>query len=196
MGMDEDMVVFMSMRKVRIIVIAAVMMLICAGCSSGELEYDPNLGYDLNEVKSKDIVFNVYHVNPKDHSWERIASFPCIPVPGHYNDVKIEGKKGKVTAVLSDNTYTEAADGSSAAYDGTTVSSFDFDIDGFKGDLQGWKSFSVKDEEGEQLVRLYPVSNSSTVLFLEDVSLDKPYDLDEDGVLDNILITIVMKKES
>ena len=67
MGMDEDMVVLMSMRKVRIIVIAAVMMLIFAGCSSGELEYDPNLGYDLNEVRSKDIVFNVYHVNPKDH---------------------------------------------------------------------------------------------------------------------------------
>jgi hypothetical protein len=53
----------------------------------------------------------------------------------------------------------------------------------------------VKDEEGEQMVRLYPVSNSSSVSFLEDVGLDKPYDLEETGgeTLDNILITIVMK---
>ena len=98
--------------------------------------------------------------------------------------------------MLSDNTYTEAADGSSAAYGGTDVSSFEFDMDGFQGDLPGWKGFAVKDEEGEQLVRLYPISNGGSVTFLEDVSLDKPYDLDEDGVLDNILITIVMKKES
>ena len=57
------------------------------------------------------------------------------------------------------------------------------------------KSFAVRDEEGEQMVRLYPISNSGSVSFLEDISLDKPYDLEETGgeTLDNILITIVMK---
>ena len=89
------------MRRGYIIIAAVITMLICAGCSFGELEYDMNLGYDLNKVKSKDITFNVYHVNPEDHSWERIASFPCTPEPGHYNDVKIEGEKGKIKAVLS-----------------------------------------------------------------------------------------------
>ena len=102
-----------NMRRACIIIVAVVTMLLCAGCSFGELEYDMNLGYDLNKVKSKDITFNVYHVNPEDHSWERIASFPCTPEPGHYNDVKIEGEKGKIKAVLSDNTYTESDDGNS-----------------------------------------------------------------------------------
>lgn len=184
-----------NMRRACIIIVAVVTMLLCAGCSFGELEYDMNLGYDLNKVKSKDITFNVYHVNPEDHSWERIASFPCTPEPGHYNDVKIEGEKGKIKAVLSDNTYTESDDGNSAAYDGVAVSSFEYDVDGFKGDFPGWKSFAVRDEEGEQMVRLYPISNSGSISFLEDISLDKPYDLEETGgeTLDNILITIVMK---
>ena len=53
-------------------------MLICAGCSFGELEYDMNLGYDLNKVKSKDITFNVYHVNPEDHS-HYIQCISCKP---------------------------------------------------------------------------------------------------------------------
>ena len=186
---------YRNMRRGYIIIAAVITMLICAGCSFGELEYDMNLGYDLNKVKSKDITFNVYQVNPEDHSWERIASFPCTPEPGHYNDVKIEGEKGKIKAVLSDNTYTESDDGNSAAYDGVVVSSFEYDVDGFKGDFPGWKSFAVRDEEGEQMVRLYPISNSGSVSFLEDISLDKPYDLEETGgeTLDNILITIVMK---
>lgn len=184
-----------NMRGAFIIIAAVMTMLIFAGCSFGELEYDMNLGYDLNKVKSKDITFNIYHVNPEDHSWEKIARFPCTLEPGHYNDVKLEGEKGKVKAVLSDNTYTESEDGNSAAYDGVTVSSFEYEVDGFKGDLSGWKSFAVKDETGEQMVRLYPVSNSDSVSFLEDINLDKPYDLEEinEETLDNILITIVMK---
>ena len=174
------------------ILLAVVTMLICAGCSSGELEYKENLGYDLNKVKHKDITFNVYHTNPKDKTWERIKSFPCTPEPGHYNDVRLEGKKDKITVLLRDNTCTESSDGSTAAYDGVTVSSFNNAVDGFKGSLPGWESFAVKDEEGEQLVRLYPISNSNAAPTLGDIRLDKAYDT-KGKTIDNILITIVMK---
>lgn len=54
---------------------------------------------------------------------------------------------------------------------------------------------NTKDGSWEQLVRLYPISNRGDVATLEDVTLDKPYD--KDGVLgnlDNILITVVMKR--
>lgn len=171
------------------VVIIAIFM--CIGCMSKKLEYDPNLGYDLNNVKNKDVTFNVYHSNTKDHTWELVTSFQCDPKPGHYNDVKIEGKKNKVIAVLSDNTYTESEDGKSASYDGVDIASYEYEIDGFKGFIPSCKYFDVGNKEGEQFVRLYTISNDSGTLFGE-ISLDKPYDTEGDNI-DNILITIVMK---
>ena len=171
------------------VVIIAIFM--CAGCMSKKLEYDPNLGYDLNNVKNKDVTFNVYHSNTKDHTWELVTSFQCDPKPGHYNDVKIEGKKNKVIAVLSDNTYTESEDGKSASYDGEDIASYEYEIDGFKGFIPSCQYFDVGNKEGEQFVRLYTISNDSGTFFGE-ISLDKPYDTEDDNI-DNILITIVMK---
>ena len=79
-------------------------------------------------------------------------------------------------------------------YDGTMEANYEFKIDGFKGSLPGWKCFDIKDIEGEQLVRLYPISNSGAVSFLGDIRLDKPYDIEQEtDTIDNILITIVMK---
>jgi len=172
------------------VVIIAIFM--CTGCMSKKLEYDPNLGYDLNNVKNKDVTFNVYHSNTKDHTWELVTSFQCDPKPGHYNDVKIEGKKNKVIAVLSDNTYTESEDGKSASYDGVDLSTYEYVVKGFDGVDPGYVTFDVKDEEGEQFVRLYPITNSGEVSYYEEISLDKPYETDE-KIIDNILITIVMK---
>ena len=80
------------------VVIIAIFM--CTGCMSKKLEYDPNLGYDLNNVKNKDVTFNVYHSNTKDHTWELVTSFQCDPKPGHYNDVKIEGKRIRLSQCL------------------------------------------------------------------------------------------------
>ena len=163
-----------------------------SGCSVENIEYDSNLGYDLNNVGGDDITFNVYHTDPVEGSWELIKSFPCDPQTGHFNDVKVEGGKNKIRVVLEDNTYTESDDGESAKYDGEVISSFDYSIDGFNGDLLGWKNFDIKDKKEEQLVRLYPISNESDVPFLEDVDLDRPYDTDGETI-DNILITIEMK---
>lgn len=182
------------MKKTSILLVVILVLLVSAGCSKDTLEYDMNLGYDLNNVKHKDITFNVYHSNTEDNSWEQIASFPCSPQPGHYNDVKLEYKPGQITAVLNDNTYTKSEDGNSVTYDGTMEANYEFKIDGFKGSLPGWKCFDIKDIEGEQLVRLYPISNSGAVSFLGDIRLDKPYDIEQEtDTIDNILITIVMK---
>ena len=181
------------MRK-RFLLIASVIvsMLILAGCSKGEIEYKANLGYDFSGVKSSDIAFNVYHTNDADGSWELIKSFPLTPQPGHCNDIRLEGKKNGITVFLKENTRSESEDGETVVYDGFDVSSFDFTVDGFEGFLPGWRSFAIEDRKGEQLVRLYPVSNSDEVSYLEDISLDKPYDT-EGETIDNILITVVMK---
>lgn len=181
--------------KRRIMIMAAVIIsiLMCAGCSANELEYDANLGYDLNKAKSENIAFNVYHSDTEDHSWELIARFPCQTEPGHYSDISLKSEGNKITAELTDNMYTATDDGNSATYDGTAVTSCDFKVQGFKGSLQGYKNYAVKNESGEQPVRLYPVSNREGVsLPDEEVSLDKPYDAEGEN-LDNILITIVMK---
>ena len=65
-------------------------------------------------------------------------------------------------------------------------------VKGFDGVDPGYVTFDVKDEEGEQFVRLYPITNSGEVSYYEEISLDKPYETDE-KIIDNILITIVMK---
>lgn len=182
------------LKKITTVALAVFMIIIITGCSSGNLKYDMNLGYDLNNVKYNDITFNIYHCNSNNNSWERIASFPCTPQAGHYNDVKLECEPNHINVVLKDNTYTESEDGNSATYDGTVEATYEFKIDGFNGLLPGWKYFDIKNIEGEQLVRLYPISNNGAVSFLEDIALDVPYDLNGvTNTMDNILITIVMK---
>lgn len=183
-------------KKVFIIIASMLAMLLCISCSMNQLEYQLNLGYDLNTLKNKEIVFHVYHSNTRDHKWELIASFPCQPVQGHYNDVKLEGEENKIRFVLKDTTYTESEDGNYETYDGSELQSYELDIDGFNGTLSGWSTFAIKEKEGEQPVRLYPISNNEAVSFFGDLENDfditEPYDVE--GVnLDNILITISIK---
>ena len=93
-------------RRTMIMAAVIISILMCAGCSVNELEYDANLGYDLNKAKSENIVFNVYHSDTEDHSWELIARFPCQTEPGHYSDISLKNKGEKITAELTDNMYT------------------------------------------------------------------------------------------
>ena len=85
----------------------------------------------------------------------------------------------------------EKEDDDSASYSGIDVSSFDYTVDGFKGNIPGWETFKVEDKKGEQNVRLYAVSNSNTVLFPGEISVDTPFD-SEGASIDNILITLVI----
>ncbi len=181
--------------KKRTMIMAAVIIsiLMCTGCAVNELKYEDNLGYDLNKAKSGNIVFNVYHSDTEDHSWELIARFPCQAEPGHYSDISLKNKGEKITAELTDNMYTASDDGNSVVYEGTSVTACDFKVQGFKSSLKGYSQYAVKNKSGEHPVRLYPVSNSNGVyLSGEEVSLDKPYDTEGEN-LDNILITIEMK---
>lgn len=162
-----------------------------AGCSMNKIEYDMNLGYDLNQMKYKDITFNVYHSNTEDHKWELIASFPCDPKSGHYNDVKLQCSDDFITAVLKNNTKTESEDGKTVSYDGIIEASYEFEIEGFEGFLPGWESFDIENKEGEQFVRIYPISNDGGTLF-NNINLEEPYDSNNENI-DNILITIVMQ---
>ena len=188
------MEVLVTVKKlITSMIIIIYIIMLTTGCASSELDYNANLGFDLNKVRHKDITFNVYHSNKEDNSWEQIASFPCTPQPGHYNDVKLECKPGQITAVLKDSTYTESEDGNFASYDGTIEATYEFKIDKYKGSLAGWKDFEIKDIDGEQLVRLYPITNNGEPSFLAEISLDKPYNQEDSDNIDNILVTIVMK---
>ncbi len=181
------------MKKVLVLLtVITIVIFMCTSCAEKKLKYDMNLGFDFNNVKNKTVTFNVYHSNTDDHTWELVTSFPCEPKPGHYNDVRLEGKTNKVVLSLSDNTYTESEDGKSGSYDSTELSSYKFDVKGFKGFVHGCKYFDVEDKKGEQFVRLYPISNKDHVTFLEDLSLDKPYDT-EGYAIDNFLVTVVME---
>ena len=181
--------------KKRTMIMAAVIIsiLMCTGCSVNELKYEANLGYDLNKAKSENIVFNVYHSDTEDHSWELIARFPCQAEPGYYNEVRLENKGSKITAQLTSSTYAQPDDADYISYDSDVIKEYDFNIEGLNQHLQGYEYYKVKNKRGEQPVRLYPVSNSNGVSVSEDeVSLDKPYDTEGEN-LDNILITIEMK---
>ena len=55
-----------------------------------------------------------------------------------------------------------------------------------------FKTFEVKDIDGEQFYRLYPISNDGAGVIFNDLKMDSSYDEDEEN-LDNILITIKFK---
>lgn len=178
------------MKKVASIVILIMMTLVMlTGCSTGKMKYDVNLGYDLNQVKYSDITFNVYHSNTDDHTWKQIASFSCNPMSGHSYDVKLQCNEGVISVELRNNSKTES--GNTVSYNGEAEASYVFEVEGFEGFLPGWKSFDIENKEGEQFVRLYPISNDGGTFF-NDINLEAVYDSDNVNI-DNILITIVMK---
>ena len=69
---------------------------------------------------------------------------------------------------------------------------YEFNIDGFNGWIGSFKTFEVKDIDGEQFYRLYPISNDGGGVIFNDLKMDSSYDEDEEN-LDNILITIKFK---
>ena len=54
------------------------------------------------------------------------------------------------------------------------------------------KTFNVKNIDGEQFYRLYPISNDGGGIIFNELKMDSPYDKGEEN-LDNILITIKIK---
>lgn len=179
-----------------ITIIICFAIILCASCSTKNvLEYDMNLGYDFNSVTNKNFVFNIYHSNTENHHWEKITSFTCKPEQGHYNDMKLIFRNNKIGIELWDNTREVLEDGNAVMYDGTALEKTEFDVDGYKGSQNGMFVFAVENKEGEQPVRLYPISNSEITSFFGDLENDfdmnEPYDTDGKN-LDNILITVTI----
>ena len=78
------------------------------------------------------------------------------------------------------------------SYYGDDLDTYEFNIDGFNGWIGSFKTFEVKDIDGEQFYRLYPISNDGGGAIFNDLKMDGSYDEDEEN-LDNILITIKIK---
>lgn len=185
-----------SRIRILMITITCFAIILCASCSTKNvLEYDMNLGYDFSSAAKKNVVFNIYHSNTENHHWEKITSFTCQPEQGHYNDVKLICGKNKISIELWDNTREDLEDGNAVIYDVTALEKKEFNVDGYKGSQNGVFVFAVENKEGEQPVRLYPISNSEITSFVGDLEnhfdIDEPYDTEEVN-MDNILITVTM----
>ena len=176
-----------------------MMAMLNCGCYAREVQYHPNLGFDFSRVKYQEVVFHVYHSDPADHTWELLAEFPCEKESGHYSDVVLAGEENQIGIVLRNNTSYRTDDGSAIVYDGKDVMTYTVAVPGFDGWLPGWQTFAIKEKTGEQPVRLYPISDKSAVyasLPEGEFNPDIVYEIGHeygDGLLDNILITVIMK---
>ena len=92
----------MKRRTKHGIITALVLILLFSpsGCSSRKLEYHGNLGYDLSNIDYEEVVFNIYHSNTEQHTWEKLTEFLCSPEKGHYADIRLEGSENRITAIV------------------------------------------------------------------------------------------------
>lgn len=178
------------MRKIAAMTIALVLMFSFVGCSDKTLQYNNNLGIDLSRVDYESVEFNIYHSNTKDHKWELLKNFSCSPTEEHFADIRVEGKKNCVVITFEDNRVEKTEN--TESYYSNDLDTYEFNIDGFNGWIGLIKTFNVKNIDGEQFYRLYPISNDDGGIIFNEVKMDSPYDKDEEN-LDNILITIKIK---
>lgn len=178
------------MRKRTGMVLAFVTFLSLTGCSGKTLTCDGNLGYDLGGTGRGSAVFKVYHSNTENHVWERLKTFTCPLQKEHFTDVRVEGEEDQVTITLEDNRVEKTEDMES--YFTEDIDAYEFTVEGFEGWIGAYRTFEVKDTDGEQFYRLYPVSNEEGGAVYQNLKLDQPYDEGEEN-LDNILITIQLQ---
>lgn len=176
------------MKKVIAVVLLLILVFSLNGCAGKSLTYYGNLGYDLSETDHESIVFNVYHSNTADHTWELLKTLKCSPQHGHFADVRLEGAGNRIIVTSEDN-YVEKTE-TQECYFTDDIDTYSFTVDGFLGYISGFETFDIKDIDEEQICRLYPISNDDTgVLFFEGLKIDGPYDEAGEN-LDNILITV------
>lgn len=178
------------MRKIAVMALILVLMFSSAGCSDKTIPYNINLGVDLSRVDYESIAFHVYHSNTKDNKWELLKTFSCSPREVSFADVRVEGKKDRVMITFEDNCVEKTEN--TESYYSDDLDTYEFIIDGFNGWIGSMKTFEVKDTNGEQFYRLYPISNEDGGIIFNDLKMDSPYDEDEEN-LDNILITVKIK---
>ncbi len=178
------------MRKIVAMSLTFVLLFSFVGCSDNNLTYHTNLGYDLSEIAYESVEFNVYHSNTENHKWEHLKTFSCSPEKNHFVDVRVEGAKNHITITSGDN-HVEKTENTESYYT-EDIDTYEFTVDGFDGWIGSFKTFEVKDIDGEQFYRLYPISNDAGGIIFNNLKMDSPYDENEEN-LDNILITIKIK---
>lgn len=176
----------------KILCLVFILSIFLAACGGKDLEYKGNLGYDFNNVDYEKLVFRIYNTDKETHKWALLDSFEIRSEEGKYPDIIAEASKDKVKLILMER-FLEAND-DSWIYHGEEMDSFELDIDGFEGVISGFQNFQIKDIKGEQLYRLYPISNKGGAAFLSQIALDKEYDM-EGKTLDDILITLEIVRD-
>lgn len=178
------------MRKIVVMALTFVLLFSLAGCSGKTLTYNGNLGYDLSKVDYESVVFNIYHSNTENHTWEHLTTFSCSPEKNHFVDVRVEGAKNHITITSEDN-HMEKTENTESYYT-EDIDTYEFTVAGFDGWIGFIETFEVRDTDEEQFYRLYPISNDDGGTIFQDLKMDKPYDESEEN-LDNILITIKIR---
>ena len=175
-----------------ILCLVFILSIFSAGCGGKDLEYKANLGYGFNNVDYEKLVFRIYNTDKETHKWVHLDSFEIRPEEGKYPDIIAEASKDKVKLILMERSL-EAND-DSWTYHEKEIDSFELDIDGFEGVVSGFQNFQIKDIKGEQLYRLYPISNKGGAAFLSQIALDEEYNT-EGKTLDDILITLEILRD-
>lgn len=171
------------------LILCLMFSVLLTGCSSGVLEYHVNLGYDVNDIDSRMIVFHIYHPNQEDHHWQKLTTIEYQSQKNNYFDVDCAVQDNQVVFCARENNMIEEKD--SVRYDSRNIGSYEHELGGVTYPVYGIKTFEIKDVSEEQLFRLYAFNDEATTIY-EQISLDKPYDEDNQNI-DNILITITFK---
>ena len=180
-----------QMKKSVVMSFILILLFSFTGCSDKYLTYNDNMGYDLSDAGYESIEFNVYHSNTKNHTWELLRSFSCLPIENSFVDVRVEGTKNSII-ITAENNRVEKTKHTESYYT-EDIDTYKFEVIGFSGLIDSFRTFEVKDTDEEQFYHLYPISNDEGGIFFQNPEINKPYDEKEKN-LDNILITIKFQR--
>lgn len=169
-------------NKIKFITLT-ILLLLC-GCK--KIEYSGTLGYEFYKISDNSITLKIYHVNKTNDCWEEIDSFNYKIKNGENNDLDLNVEGEIITINLITLKITNNPDNEQIERSSIPIASIS--IPNFKGNLKGFKRYKINKTNVEQLLLLYPISNNDYLSYNYDLSLNSPYN-DEDN-LDNILITI------
>lgn len=154
--------------------------------------YDVSMGYDFNRLGYNKAVVKIYHSNTSTNHWGLLQTLEVdLDEKTPSFDFQVIGDTNKVSVLL--NYITPENTGNQIVYHAKVLGQAEVNIDGFSGELRGFRKDELVTTTKEQLYLVYPISNSESAGIYTNVSLDKPYDEMKTN-LDNILITLTLQK--
>lgn len=178
-----------TMKKLFLILCLGFVVLL-TGCSSGVLEYQIELGYNINDIDCQTIVFHMYQANQKNHHWHKLTTIEYKPQKNEHFDVDYDIMDDEVIFYVREKDMIEKKN--SVIYDFKDIDSYRHQLSGAKDFDFGYKLYEIKNTDEEQFFRLYAFGKQGTTYY-EHINLDQPYD-EENLNIDNILITITFNQ--